>query len=164
MRDIKDTSCVCKPCVFSGAQDVMVARKTHTIRCVCSPISQAHNHVFGLTDRPVHSHAPYFRHTQAHAHTHVNTVTAFLTIIVAFRWDWPMKDHPKPGGHVHSNAVFSATLKAQQAHYNAITWHLCGDGCDGPSHRGCGACLPACSGPPNTSLEEAGSTVSPHLR
>lgn len=148
MRDIKDISCIYKPYMFSGVQDVMVAKKTHTIRCVCFPISQAHNHVFGLTDRPLHSHAPYFRHTQACARTHVNTVTAILTIIVAFSWDWLIEDLPKLSGHIHSNAVFSAPLKAQQAHYNAITWHLCGDGCDGPSHRGSGACLLAAAAHP----------------
>lgn len=72
-------------------------------------------------------------------------------VIVAFGWDWQMEVHPKPSSHLHSNAAFSATLKAQQAHYDAIT---CRDGCDQPSHRGSGACLPVCSGPPNTSLGE----------
>lgn len=84
MRDTKDISCVYKPYMFSGVEDVMVAKKTHTIRCVYSPISQAHNRVLRLTDRPLHSHAPYFRHTQVRAHTHGNTGTAILTIIVAF--------------------------------------------------------------------------------
>ena len=72
---------------------------------------------------------PVFQtHTGPHAHT-CKMVTAVLIVLAVFHWGWQMDVQPEPSS-LHSNAGFRATLKAQQAHYDATTWPLCRGGCD----------------------------------
>lgn len=88
--------------MFSGAQDVMVAMNTHG--CVCSHTSRAHSQVFGPTDRPLPSHAHYFKITQAH----VNTVAAVAPVSAVFRLGWQMEVHP------NAAAIFTQMLCSVQ--------------------------------------------------
>lgn len=97
----------------------------HKQICVFMYFTCTHD-VSGPTRRPLHSCAHYFRRTRSHAHTYA----AIPIVPAAFGWGWQLEVHPKPSGHVHSNAGFSATLKAQRTRYSAIPWRLCRDGCD----------------------------------
>lgn len=128
MRDIKDISCVCKSCMFTRVQDVMVARNTQIDICV--HVFYRHTLCIGAHRQALACMYPLFQmHTSACTHL-CNDSHSNLDCYCGIWLGWQVEVHPKPSGHLHSNAGFIATLKAQQAHYNAITWHLCRNGCD----------------------------------
>lgn len=69
MRDIKDISCVCKSCVFSGVKDVMVAEKTQPSD-VCAPIF--HRHTTMCLGLQIDLCTPVLVITGAHKHVHTH--------------------------------------------------------------------------------------------
>lgn len=83
----------------------------HTNRCVCSCILRAHTMYRG-PHVDLCTHVPIISDAHNRMRTQRITYAAIPIVPAAFGWGWQLEVHPKPSGHVHSNAGFSATLKS----------------------------------------------------